>query len=110
MPGSLVRLSFILARNKRLMVSKVRVKKSVSIHPILNGFVRKVWAKLVEKGYRANYSTALNFMLLMAVQLSRNVEVSEETLKALREYINDGSIWLKQGTVKAFEEILEKAL
>jgi len=30
----------------------------------MNSYVRKTWSILIEKGYDAGYSTALNFMLL----------------------------------------------
>jgi len=43
------------------------VKKTVAIHPIMDQYVRKTWAMLVEGGCDATYSTAVNFMLLATV-------------------------------------------
>jgi hypothetical protein len=43
------------------------VKKTVAVHPIMDGYVRKLQAILVEKGWNATYSTALNYMVLYNV-------------------------------------------
>ena len=43
------------------------VKKTIAIHPIMDQYVRKTWAMLVEGGCDATYSTALNFMLLATI-------------------------------------------
>ena len=40
------------------------VKKSVALHPVIDSAVRKLWAMLIEKGYDATYSTALNALIL----------------------------------------------
>lgn len=43
------------------------VKKSVAIHPMMDKYIRKTWALLIDAGHDATYSTALNFMLLGAI-------------------------------------------
>jgi hypothetical protein len=43
------------------------VRKTVAIHPVVDSYIRKTWSMLVEAGYDAAYSTALNFMLLGAI-------------------------------------------
>jgi len=43
------------------------IKKTVVINPIIDSYIRKTWAILIEKGKDANYSSALNFMLLIAI-------------------------------------------
>ena len=43
------------------------VRKTVAIHPVVDSYIRKIWSMLVEAGYDATYSTALNFMLLGAI-------------------------------------------
>jgi len=43
------------------------IKKTVVIHPLMDSYVRKTWAILIENGKDASYSTALNFMLLATI-------------------------------------------
>jgi hypothetical protein len=43
------------------------VKKTVALHPVMDRYVRKLQAILIEKGYNASYSTALNYMVLYQV-------------------------------------------
>jgi phosphoribosyl-dephospho-CoA transferase len=43
------------------------VKKTVALHPIMDGYVRKLQAILIEKGWNATYSTALNYFVLYHV-------------------------------------------
>jgi len=60
------------------------VKKTIAIHPILDKYVRRTWALLVEAGYDATYSLALNFMLLGAVlEATKEGGWSEETRKVV---------------------------
>jgi len=74
--------------------SKV-IKKTVALHPMIDNYVRKTWAMLIDEGYDATYSYALNFMLLLAiVQASGSDGLSEETKDVIwafarnRELIN----------------------
>jgi hypothetical protein len=56
------------------------IKKTVALNPIIDVYIRKTWAMLIEEGYDATYSTALNFMLLLSiVQASGSDGLSEET-------------------------------
>ena len=56
------------------------IKKTVALNPVIDVYVRKTWAMLIEEGYDATYSTALNFMLLLSiVQASGSDGLSEET-------------------------------
>lgn len=43
------------------------VKKTVALHPIMDGYVRKLQTILIEKGWNATYSTALNYCVLYHV-------------------------------------------
>jgi hypothetical protein len=66
--------------------SKV-VKKTVALNPIMDLYVRKLWSWMIELGYDATYSTALNFMLLIAVvQASGSEGLSQETKDVVWAY------------------------
>ena len=65
------------------------VKKSVSLHPLMDYFVRKTWAILIDKGYNASYSTALNYMLLTALNSVINQGIDEKTSRALISFLKD---------------------
>jgi len=43
------------------------VKKTVALHPIMDSYVRKLQAILIDKGWNATYSTALNYFILYHV-------------------------------------------
>ncbi|MEE8470288.1 MAG: hypothetical protein V3S51_03055 [Dehalococcoidia bacterium] len=71
------------------------IKKTVALHPIMDNYVRKTWAMLIDEGHDATYSSALNFMLLLAiVQASERDGLSDETKDVIwafaqnRELIN----------------------
>ena len=69
--------------------SKV-IKKTVALHPIMDHYVRKTWAMLIEEGYDATYSTALNFMLLLSiVQASGSDGLSQETKDVIWAFANN---------------------
>ena len=40
------------------------LKKTVAINHIIDPYVRKLWSILIQEGYDASYSTALNLMIL----------------------------------------------
>lgn len=65
------------------------VKKTVAIEPIIDNYIRKMWATLIEGGYDASYSTALNYMLLEHVLSVAEKGVSPETKKLLNSFLND---------------------
>lgn len=65
-------------------------KKSVVIHPLMDGYVRKTWALLIDAGYDATYSTALNFMLLAAIGESIKEDgLAEQTRDDIWGFMND---------------------
>ena len=69
--------------------SKV-VKKTVAIHPIMDGYIRKTWAMLVDEGYDATYSSALNMMLLMAImETIKESGLSDETRNTIWDFAKD---------------------
>jgi hypothetical protein len=66
------------------------VKKTVAIHPVIDKFIRKTWAILIENGYDATYSTALNFMLLIAImEAIKGGSLSEETINIVWDFLKD---------------------
>jgi len=67
------------------------VKKTVAIHPVIDSFIRKVWATLIEHGYNATYSTSLNLLLLYAILKILNFK-DEDCVKILRGFINDENV------------------
>ena len=70
-------------------ISAKIVKKSISLHPLMDYFVRKTWAILIDKGYNASYSTALNYMLLTALNSVINQGIDEKTSRALISFLKD---------------------
>ena len=47
------------------------LKRTVVLDPAVDAYARKLWAMLIDSGADANYSTALNFMLLATIQEAR---------------------------------------
>jgi len=69
--------------------SKV-VKKTLAIHPIMDGYIRKTWSILIDKGHDATYSTALNMMLLMAImEVAERRHLSEKTNETISGFLAD---------------------
>lgn len=59
------------------------VKKTVALHPIMDGYVRKLQAILIDKGWNATYSTALNYFVLYHVfDIAYGKKRREELLRA----------------------------
>ena len=66
------------------------VKKTVVIHPLIDGYVRRTWAFLIEQGYNATYSTALNFMLLGAIfEALKEGGWDKRTRKLVYDFLKD---------------------
>lgn len=40
------------------------IRKTVALHPTIDAAVRKCWAILIQNGYDATYSTAVNALIL----------------------------------------------
>ena len=65
------------------------VKRTVAIHPIMDGYVRKLLAILIEKGWNATYSTALNYMVLYHVMDVSTRKMHPKVVKTLRDFLYD---------------------
>ena len=66
------------------------VKKTVVLHPMMDRYIRKTWAILIDQGNDATYSTALNWMLLATVfEAEKEGGLSQETKEMLRAFIED---------------------
>ncbi len=65
------------------------IKKTVAIHPIMDGYIRKTWAILIEGGYDASYSTALNFMLLCHILTVADKETPRKVGSELNSFLAD---------------------
>ena len=65
------------------------VKKTVAIHPVMDSYIRKAWATIIEKGHDASYSTALNWLLLAGILGFQNNDFSERTYRDLRSFTSD---------------------
>jgi len=64
------------------------IKKTVVIHPIMDSYIRKTWAIMIEKGRDASYSSALNLMLLIAIfEAMRGID--ENTRKLIWDFLED---------------------
>ena len=66
------------------------IKKTVVLHPMMDQYVRKTWALLIEDGYDATYSMALNFMVLSAIQEGiKDGGLAEETRNVIWAFVDD---------------------
>lgn len=66
------------------------IKKTVAIHPLMDQYIRKTWALLVESGYDATYSTALNFMLLATIyEATQERGLSEKARDLIWKFVAD---------------------
>ena len=65
------------------------VKKTVALHRIMDSYVRKLQAILLEKGYRATYSTALNYMLLYNIFDVQCRKIHPKVREFLESFLND---------------------
>lgn len=67
------------------------IKKTVAIHPILDGHIRKLWSILVSNGWDATYSTALNWMVLCHFLEAGKRGVLKQTQETLRNFLEEES-------------------
>ena len=65
------------------------VKKTVALHPIMDSYVRRLQAILVEKGYNATYSTALNYMLLYNIFDVQHRKIHPKVAELLQSFLDD---------------------
>ena len=65
-------------------------KKTVAIHPLLDKYVRMTWSMLIEDGYVATYSSALNMMLLIAaLETTKPRGLSKKTMETIWGFVSD---------------------
>lgn len=65
------------------------VKKTVALHPIMDNYVRTLQTILIQKGWNATYSTALNYMVLYNVMDVSSRKMHPKVLKVLRDFLHD---------------------
>jgi len=84
------------------------VKKTVVIHPIMDYFVRKTWSILIDGGYDATYSVALNFMLLAAIEEARKHDgLCPETRDMIWEFAGDYETIRKLNLEECIQQVKE---
>jgi len=65
------------------------IKKTVALHPIMDNYVRTLQAILIQKGWNATYSTALNYMVLYNVMDVSSRKMHPKVVKTLRDFLYD---------------------
>ncbi|MHB8546540.1 MAG: hypothetical protein ACYDAJ_07235 [Nitrosotalea sp.] len=65
------------------------VKKTLAIHPIIDQYVRDMWAILIQAGYDASYSTALNYMLLEHIRSVSEHGIEKNVSNDLNSFLED---------------------
>jgi len=65
------------------------IKKTVALHPIMDNYVRMLQAILIQKGWNATYSTALNYMVLYNVMDVSTRKMHRKVLEVLRDFLHD---------------------
>lgn len=65
------------------------VKKTVAIHPIMDKYIRDTWAILIQAGYDASYSTALNYMLLGHIRSVSEHGIEKDVAADLSSFLED---------------------
>ena len=83
------------------------VKKTIAIHPIMDGHIRKLWAILVDNGWDATYSTALNWMVLCHFLEVGKHGISKPTQETLRKFLSDESA-IKELNALDYEQALKE--
>lgn len=65
------------------------VKKTVAIHPIMDKYIRDMWAILIKDGRDASYSTALNYMLLEHILSVAKDGIDGDVADDLNSFLDD---------------------
>lgn len=65
------------------------VKKTIALHPIVNNYIRKMWAILIEEDYDASYSTAVNYMLLCQILTVIEQGIPDKIRDDLNSFLED---------------------
>src|SRR5262245_16053505 len=77
------------------------IKRTVVLDPVVDAYVRKVWAMLIDTGADANYSTALNFVSLAIIMEARKAPGSlpRDTRRMLWDFVanSDATLNVKGG-------------
>lgn len=81
------------------------IKKTVVINQIADEFIRKLWAVLVQEGYNASYSTAVNMMILGHVMNVDEERLSKNTKKELLSFLEDDEYYLNFGVEDYADEM-----
>lgn len=66
------------------------VRKTISIHPVLDRCLKKIQATLIEKGYNVSYARSLNLALLIAMS-EASKGLRKETLEKIAKFLKDPS-------------------
>lgn len=64
------------------------VKRTVSINVEIDKCVREIYKNLIAQGMRANYSIALNVLLLAGILETQGEGWTQDTHQRIREYIS----------------------
>jgi hypothetical protein len=82
------------------------IKRTVTVHPLINKCVRKIWSKMVEKSMFENpkYSTALNIAALYGI-ISIAKGLDEDTWRRTVETFKSGGA---EDLEAKFEEALKR--
>jgi len=87
------------------------IKKTVALHPIMDGYVRKLQAILIGKGWNATYSTALNYFILYHVfDTVYRKKRRDELLKAFLEDTRTLGEIAKQDIITEYSEQMLKKI
>jgi len=62
------------------------VKRTVSIDAEIDKRIREIYKNLIAKGVRANYSSALNLLLLAGILETQGEGWSQDTRDLIKEY------------------------
>ncbi|MFB0543210.1 MAG: hypothetical protein ACETVR_00365 [Candidatus Bathyarchaeia archaeon] len=65
------------------------IRKTVTLHPLLDQYVRVTQASILHTGKDASYSSSLNYMLLMAVSLVAHQGIDEKTWERVSSFLED---------------------
>jgi len=65
------------------------VKKTIALHPIMDNYIRTLLAILIQKGWNATYSTALNYMILGHAMDVSTRKMHPEVVKILQDFLHD---------------------
>jgi len=84
------------------------VKKTVALHPIMDSYVRKLHAILIDKGWDATYSTALNLMMLYQILDVVERGVHQKVAELLNNFLQDEGTIAEIKQAERVEEYVEE--